>query len=177
MPTDRDESYIDYPMLSILGKKPLTSRELQHKLLLSKKTVYKHLHKLEQMGLVVKRVDRRWQPIVKFNIEPLRSSSAEERGTVNPEVAGSSPASAATSLEPPKPEPKPYKPPRIFKDVSEQAQKVAKHFRIPAAISGKEVSMGNGVATCTHCKMRTTPIKYGTIAICPICARDDMRED
>ena len=174
----KDVNLMAFPILAVLASQPKTSRELCHALHMDKRSVYVRTKQLEQQGLIVKRFDKRWVPVVGIRMEkretPMYATEivgpGEPTGTtleemVKPETRqGSTP----TLYAPPDP-PKVYRPPPPPKNVSANALKVSKHFRVPASLGARgEASIGPlGQCPCG----KPTPLKYGGKPLCPLCAR------
>jgi DNA-binding transcriptional MocR family regulator len=164
---ESDVDFVSYPILHAISNSPMTARQLSRKLLLNRNSVYRALAKLEAQNLVVKRAkDLKWVPLCTIKIErpteTLRNTSQEAQ------EAAEEPLPNAPTLTPPPPKEKPYKPPSD-PDADPQALRVSQHFRVPARISRKQANIGP-VAACDNCQ-RPTPLRYGEVSLCPLCAR------
>ena len=140
----------------MLGKRPMTAREISREMRLNRNSVYIHLHNLRDQNLIVKRSDKKWVPIVKLVAQQPGVPESSKKIEQSPEI------------KVPEPRKKEYSK-KIPDWVSPQAKKVALHFRVPAVIHGKEVGIGK-VELCDQCK-KPSPLKYGGVTICPLCAR------
>lgn len=158
----KDPGMLNLPVLMALAKHPMTAHELSRFLLISRRQVYNRLNQLAKQNLVVKRFDKRWVPIVTIKLEQP-AEQFQEPDAPKPET------SRVPTIDAPKPEPKKYKQ-HIPPGTSPEATRLAKHFNIPALISNHECAMGK-VKKCDLCKERTTPLNYGGVPICPLCAR------
>jgi len=186
-----DLNFIAIPILAALAHRPMNTRELARTLLCSSSSIKKRTKQLEEQGCIVKRVDHKWVPIVAFRMERVPEMPAYPQEKVEPgpatgpllsEVLGPVKDAPEGSQEPDSDVPLPkvgltlppeeqdlYKPPVPYKKVSPRATKVSKHFRVPAFLKRKgEAGMGKlGACGCG----KSTPLKYGTEAVCPLCAR------
>lgn len=166
---------LGFPVLAALARKPMSAREVSRNLLMSRSQVYVRLKELEQQNLIIQRArDLKWVPVVSIKYEKPEEGARNlpENAPERPHESRSEDFGRKPEAAPPDPKPEPYKP-SIPVSASPNAARIAKHFRVPAVITGKEASMGK-LERCDQCE-KPTPLKYGNVPICPICARDDQR--
>jgi hypothetical protein len=176
-------SFIGFPILAALARKPMGSKELRQTLLISRATMNRHLRILIAQNLIIKGADMKYHPRVILRmehppevqpgpVETMPPGAPKGPAIVTPPQVAPETSSedfhTVPTLANPKPEPKPYKPPKAPEGTGAQALKLSKHFRIPAEIDGQEVAMG-AVGGCSCGK--PTPLKYGGTPVCAICAR------
>ena len=180
------EDFLAFPILAALARRPLSTKELTHSLLVSQSAILKRIHQLEDLGYVVQRAsDSRWVMMVRLmavgapapsGVEgitpavdqaPLRSELVPGNVVLEPcggpqEEQGGAEVSACVPVMPEGPERR--------TDNAAVAVKVAARFGVPVAFDDLGPVNVGIITSCVSC-FRNTPLKYGGTALCPACAR------
>lgn len=166
-------NFMAFPILAAISRKPMTSRELQHTLLISKAQMNKRLRQLKDQNLIVKRDDKKWIPLVVLRMEapPTPTAYPEEKvppgAPTGPVIAASKEFHTVPRIDGPPVVGKKMGPKPKAKE-SAMAVKVATKFNVPASLQGHEVS----ISTASSCGCgRTTIMRYGPTVVCAVCAR------
>lgn len=180
------EDFLAFPILAALARRPLSTKELTHSLLVSQSAILKRLHQLEELGYVVQRAsDSRWVMMVRLmavgapapsGVEgvtpavdqaPLRSELVPGNVILEPSVGPQEEQEGAqvSACVPVMPEGSER---RV--DIEGVAAKVAARFGVPVTFDDLGAANVGIIAGCVSCQ-RKTPLKYGGTALCPACAR------
>jgi hypothetical protein len=178
------ESFLAFPVLVALSRRPMNIREISRVLLLSRDTTKRRVYELRDAGYIVKRADdNRWVQTVSLQMAGVpQPTSVPGIGMQTPPVPGEPRPQKLIKAVVPKLSPaetrfKPAHPkPATPTPVSEAAVKLAKHFDVVAWIEGKGEAGIGAVQGCEVCK-KVTPLRYGSAPICVQCAKVWGRAD
>ena len=174
----KDINFVAFPVLAAIYVEAGTVRELSHRLHLPQTSIRRRIKQLKEQNLIAQRIDKRWIPLVSIRMERVPEVPAHPEEKIQPGEPTGPVIIAPPDVEVEEPEPDetlapvptavtPPLPKRTFK--VDPSNKVSAHFRVP----GKNE---HGIATTgalAHCACgKPTPLKYGGIPICPICARE-----
>lgn len=172
-----------FAVLAVIAYKPSTSAEVAHATYIGRDCVAGHLKKLEHLGWIVQRLrDRKW--VMRVLLAPLEvpepTGVPGERPKLNPKrveqpVLGSGfmrPVLApgeeqplVTPTDPPEGAPAPQ-------DWRSSSEKLAEQWSLPYNLKGIVGCIAVGkIAQCSKCG-KPTPVRYGEVVVCPICARN-----
>ena len=178
------ESFLSFPVLVALSRKPMTRMELCRTLLVSRITITERLRELAALGYITQRWDLRWMLTVRLvpaevpmpttlpgvGVSPGLEGPAKLPSMVPQAVPGRNgksleamgahlpPDVAATA-------------PREVPAFPTPAHRVAHFYHIPVTLQGLgTVSLGAAHRCVFGCE-RSTPVHYGTMNVCAICAK------
>lgn len=156
------EEFLSFPVLAALSVKPMNLRDLSRHMLISRERIRKRLNHLRGLGWVVKRDDYKWE--MKVALSPNGAPTPTEVPGVSPETHQDAPGKVFQWPKPPEP--------KADQPVAPESpqSKLAKHFRVPQELRGLGGLMIGTVTPCHKCT-KPTPIKYGSVAVCPSCSR------
>ena len=162
-----------FVVLAAIAARPRSHLELCHTTLMAGTTVKDRLKELENLGWIVQRAsDKRW--VMRVLLAPLEApeptgmpGEVPRRGrkTTRRPVLGHN---FVRTVAPEQPQPI-EEPPTEPEDPFSPQEHLAKRWDVPIRTWLGEIGTGK-LAPCTKCG-RTTPLKYGGAALCPICSR------
>jgi hypothetical protein len=183
-----DVSFGALPLLTALCHKPMNRIELRRQLQTSASSVTKYLGELIDHGLIVERLDRKFQVIVALKYE----ARPEIRGKVvtaepTPEAIVYEPEAPSEPVLPVPAPPAPVLapvvsqlPPRAANGryehmpVAPAARRISQTMNVPAYLPNRgEVQVVQQVGECEGCQV-TTPFRWGKHVLCPKCGRKEL---
>lgn len=180
-----DVSFKALPVLLALCSRPMNRIELRRQLQTTASHISKYLGELLDHGLVVERLDRKFQVIVALRYDARPEVGGKAVMTPEPLPQGKlfepAPLEAVEAAVAPK---APVRAPVVSElpprglngkyergPMSHTAKRIAQTMNVPGYLPNKgEVAVVQQVGECVGCKI-TTPFRWGSHVICPKCAR------